>query len=131
MRPMCVYWGGMIILTYVDDCILISKEKFTLDNFIKSLKNGKENFIFTDEGSMSNYLGVEISKLPNNEGFSLAQPFLIERIIKTLNFDFSTIKGARGNTPATYPLLSKDTKGPPMKANWQYRSVIGMLGYLQ
>ena len=128
----CVFIGEkMIVLTYVDDCILISKEKFTLDNFIKSLKHGKENFVFTDEGSMSSYLGVEISRLPDDQGFSLSQPFLIERIIKTLNFDFSTTKGARGNTPATYPLLSKDTEGPPMKANWKYRSVIGMLGYLQ
>ena len=98
----CVFIGDkMIVLTYVDDCILISKEIFTLNNFISSLKNGPENFVFTDEGSMSAYLGVEISRLPNNQGFTLTQPYLIERIIKTVNFDLATTKGVRGNTPAT------------------------------
>ena len=79
---------------------------------------------------MSSYLGVAINKLPN-KGFELTQPHLIDRIIKTLNFDPKETKGARGNTPAAYPLLSKDPDGLPRKADWKFRSVIGMLGYLQ
>ena len=80
---------------------------------------------------MSSYLGVEITQLPHNEGFTLTQPFLIDRIIRALNFDPATTKSPRGNTPVSYPLLSKDTDGLPRKADWKYRSVIGMLGYLQ
>ena len=41
---------GMKILTYVDDCILISDKKQILDQFIHSLSNGIEKFEFTDEG---------------------------------------------------------------------------------
>ena len=105
----CVFISkNMVILTYVDDCILIAKDESVLQDFIISLESGPENFIFTDEGSMSSYLGVAINKLPN-KGFELTQPHLIDRIIKTLNFDPKETKGARGNTPAAYPLLSKDS----------------------
>ena len=115
----------------VDDVIIISKDALAIDEFVKSLKDGPENFDFTHEGSFEAYLGVEISRLPDNKGFQLSQPFLIERIIQALGFDSTTTKGARDNTPVGYPLLSKDDSGPEPKANWKYRGLIGMLGYLQ
>ena len=91
----CVFISkNMIVLCYVDDCILISKEKTTIANFITSLKNGTEKFDFTDEGSMSTYLGVDINHLPDSKGFVLSQPFLISRIIEALNFNSTTTKGA-------------------------------------
>ena len=47
----CVFISkNMVILVYVDDCILITKESSTMDSFIDSLKNGPEKFVFTDEG---------------------------------------------------------------------------------
>ena len=55
---MCLMRKGMIILTYVDDCILISNKKETLDQFIRSLANCIEKFEFTDEGAIDKYLGV-------------------------------------------------------------------------
>ena len=39
---------SMIVLTYVDDCILISDKKEMLALFMTSLKNGIEKFEFTD-----------------------------------------------------------------------------------
>ena len=51
---------GMIILTYVGDCILIVNKKETLDQFIHSLANGIKKSEFTDEGAIDKYLGVEI-----------------------------------------------------------------------
>jgi hypothetical protein len=128
----CVFISKtLIILVYVDDCILISKDDFAIPNFIKSLETGSENFIFTDEGSLSSYLGVSMDKLPDGTGFTMSQPFLVDRIIKAIGFDIATTKSARDSVPATYPLLNKDCDGPPPKANWKYRSLIGMLGYLQ
>ena len=62
---------NMIVLVYVDDCILISKDPSVVEKFIQSLKDGKENFDFTDKGSMSSYLGVDVSRLPNDDGFKL------------------------------------------------------------
>ena len=121
----------MIILVYVHDCILISKEALVIQKFISSLKAGTEDFVFTEEGTMNSYLGVDISSLPDKKGFTFSQPFLIDRVIQALNFDPKTTKSATNNTPAGYPLLNKDENGPVRKASWKYRGIIGMLGYLQ
>lgn len=75
----CVFLGKeLIVLVYVDDCILFSNKKSVLRAYINSLNNGPENFIFTDEGKLDKYLGVEIKKLNDEKGFSSTQPFLIE-----------------------------------------------------
>ena len=54
---------GMVILCYVDDCILISEKKQMLDGFVNILKNGIEKFEFIDEGLIDKSLGVETDKL--------------------------------------------------------------------
>ena len=41
----------------------------------------------------------------------LGQPFIIDQVIKPINVDPTVTKGARGNTPVAYPLLSKDENG--------------------
>ena len=121
----CVFiLEDMIILVYVDDCILISKETPVIETFISSLKAGTENFVFTEEGTMNLYLGVDISSLSDKKGFVLSQPFLIKCIIQVLNFDPKTTKSATNNTPAGYPLLNQDEGGLPRKASWKYRGVI-------
>ena len=126
----CVFISkDMIILVYVDDCILISKEALVIQKFISSLKAGTEYFVFTEEGTMNLYLGVDISPLPDKKGFILSQHLFIGRIIQDLNFDPKTTKSATNNTPAGYLLLDKDENGPARKASWKYRGVIGMLGY--
>ena len=60
----CVFISKeMIILGCVDDCIIISKKSFVIQKFISSLKAGTEDFVFTEEGTMNFYLGVDISPL--------------------------------------------------------------------
>ena len=72
-----------------------------------------------------------MDRLPYRSGFIMSQPFLLDRIIKAVGFDSASTESARDGVPAVYPLLSKDCDGLSHKANWKYRSVIGMLGYLQ
>ena len=79
---------------------------------------------------MNSYLGIDISSFPDKKVFTLSQPFLIDRVIQALNFDSKTTKSSTNNTPAGYPLLNKDENGPARKASWNYRGIIGMLGYL-
>ena len=74
----------LIILVYVDDCILISKDDIAIPQFIKSLDDEPENFVFTDEGSLESYLGVSMVKLPDGKGFTMSQLHLIDRIIKAI-----------------------------------------------
>lgn len=117
----------MIIISYVDDCCLISFSKETIDEFLKDLGDGPENFVFTDDGDIKNYLGVEFSR--NGNQLEMKQQYLIQRIIGCMNFDETSSK-AKDN-PIIKPMLNRDIEGDSRKHDWNYRSVIGMLNYLE
>ena len=121
--------SDIIVLVYVDDCIILSRDKSSIDLFIASLTHGPEKFAFTDEGTLDKYLGVEISRLPDGQGFKLTQPYLIERVLEAANIDLRMTNSR--STPAVLPLLSRDEEGPERKHDWKYRTLTGMLGYLQ
>ncbi len=60
----CIFFGHKcIVLTYVDDCILVGDLQDWLNALVTSLHNGKENFALQDEGSIDKYLGVDISQV--------------------------------------------------------------------
>ena len=113
---------------YVDDCLIFSKKNSGIsDRLIRSLTNGKEKFEFTDEGDMSKYLGVDITKHKDGS-IEFTQPHLINRFVKLIDQDKNiNIK----STPAIKPLLYKDLEGLKRKHSWNYRQAIGMLTYLQ
>ncbi len=76
----CVFFGkGCIVLTYVDDCIIVGDSMDCIEALITSLHDGTDNFILKDEGSIEKYLGVSIAQL-DDRSFDLTQPFLIKRI---------------------------------------------------
>ena len=51
-----------------------------VNDFVKILQIGPENFVLTDEGDVEEILGKEIIQL-NDPQFILSQPFLNNRII--------------------------------------------------
>ena len=136
----CVFFrSDAILLCYVDDCIVLSQDSKTVDDIVTSLGTGtdpsdpmkkfKHKYTLTNDGGIKNYLGVEVTK--NSDGtIELKQKFLIERILKALGLDMDIISAAKP-TPVIKPLLHKDLKGLPRKYDWNYRSLVGMLGYLQ
>ena len=125
----CVFISErVIVLTYVDDCILMGKSEKDIEDLLKSLQEGSEEYDFTNEGDLKNYLGVVFSRKPDGT-LELKQEFLIERIIKALGFE-QELTGKHHN-PAVRPPLHKDENGPPRKHDWHYRSLIGMLNYLE
>ena len=78
---MCILPIQRIILAYTDDCIIFAKKQQTIDGIIRSLHDGPENYDFTNDGDLKQYLGVDIIR--NTPGvFELRQPFLIQRIIE-------------------------------------------------
>ena len=85
-------------------------------------------YTLTVEPGIENYLGVQVHKSADSKTYELKQPFLIERILKTIDMDS---KHNERDTPAQKPLLHKDSDGALRKRDWHYRSVIGMLNYLQ
>ena len=70
----------MLLLVYVYDWIILSNSKARKYVLIHSLKNGKEKYIFTEEGSIDKLLGISISKRYDNR-YELAHLLLMERII--------------------------------------------------
>ena len=77
------------------------------------MQHGPEKFVFTDEGSIYKYLGVNIEQLSDKSGFKMTQPHLIQRILEAANIDLSTTNSRP--TPAVNPLLLRDKKGPEQK----------------
>ena len=124
----CVFLrNDCIILLYVDDMIALSKNNDVLENLVVNLRN--KNYILTDEGSLSKYLGVDV-KYKRQGYIELVQPFLIQRIIDLLGLEGDSKHNTKP-TPAVKPLLHKDLKGESRKNNWNYRQAIGMMTYLQ
>ena len=129
----CLYLKeDMVLLTYVDDCIIISPSIKNIDRLVKSMQQGHENFKLTDEGDVNKFLGIEITKL-DDHSFELSQPFLIDRILSFLglcNNEFETDANS-SSTPVAKGLLHRDLAGKSRKYSWNYRTAVGMLSYLQ
>ena len=74
---LCVFYrNDAILLTYVDNCIVLSKKSETVDEIVESLKSGidpsnpgtkfKHKYTLTYDGGIKNYLGVEVVKRDEN-----------------------------------------------------------------
>ena len=124
----CVFIGkDSIVMVYVDDCIIISKKNSpAADRLIESLKRGHENFVFTDEGDLKQYLGIDVSKKADGS-CTLTQTHLIQRFLEVIGLSDANSK----STPAIKPLLWKDLLGLQRKHSWNYRQAVGMLTYMQ
>ena len=122
LDPCLFYSEHVIILIYVDDAILFSKHTIYIEEILSSLTS---EFHLTDEGDFNTYLGVSVNKI-DTYMLKLSQPNLIEKIIKTLGLE----NAKTAPTPASI-ILTKDENGEEREHKWNYRSVVGMLGYLQ
>ncbi len=106
-----------IILTYVNNCIILGKDKTIVDTVISSLKGGNENFDLVDQGSIDKYLGLLIQDIDSTT-FEMSQPFLIWQILEFLSLDEDKTKGC--DTPVGKPLLNQDLDGFPRQHSWLY-----------
>ena len=133
---MCLYYRGSVsLMIYTDDGIFCGPSDKAINAVYQSLLvktkfKGKvyPAFRMTDEGDLSDYLGVEVSRRTNGT-IKLSQPFLIDNILKDLGFN----KDTRTNmTPAASTVrLGRDIHGEPMDEQWHYCSIIGKLNFLE
>jgi hypothetical protein len=123
---------GMMILVYVDDCIIMGKDMDDIDQFVLSMQNGPDNVVLMDEGSINKFLGIKIKRLGFKE-FKIFQPFLIDCIVSFLGIKPQEYKVHCNSkfTPAAAQVLNKDLHGKPKRKSWKYRMAIGMMSYLQ
>ena len=106
---------NVIILIYVDDCIILSRTKEDLD---KTLQDIKKDFNITDEGNIETYLGIQIDHEP---GFMrMSQPNLINRIIEAIpGMDKANPKSIHMSSNT---VLTKDKSGKERQEKWNYRT---------
>ena len=101
----CVFFSNdAILVLYVDDSIVMSKDPKTVDNIVKSLSTGqdpdnpsrsfKNRYTLTNDGGIKNYLGVEVVQKSDNS-IELKQKFLIERIIKAVGLDLNMVSASK------------------------------------
>ena len=128
--PYCFYRGDLILICYVDDCLIFCHDENKINAFVNELHS---KFFLTDEGDVATYLAIDVKKRQREGGsatemeYSLTQPHLTKRIIEFLALSDSKLH----TTPAEEKvLLHKDEEGPIRTYHWSYRSVMGMLNYL-
>jgi len=113
----------IILIVYVDDCLLFAKHDTTLDSFVNSLKS---EFNLTCEGDVGAFLGIQLTRSSNGQ-LTLTQPGLIAKIVEECGLD---AESKRHNTPAVTKLLCNDSSGPQREHTWNYWMIVGMLTYL-
>ena len=100
-----------------------------MTSLIESLKNCFENYLFTDEGDISNYLGVNINN--NLDGtFKLSQLHLVGKIINHPRFMLPSSTKLK-EKPAGKSLLNKDEYILEIKGVCSYRAAVLILSYIQ
>ena len=113
----------LIVICYVDDLGIQAPNKSIVDKLITQLK--EKGFDLTLEGSFSEYLGIQYTKLSDTK-IKMTQEGLIKKIMEATGMNDCN----SNRTPTTKEALGSDEQGEPMEDPWNYRSVIGMLLYL-
>ena len=113
-------------MVYVDDGIFLSPKANEID---KCLKDMSSIFNLTDEGKISDYLGIKVQKCPSAKTITLTQPHLIASIMTDMNFAAKT--KTKGVPARPSVILQRDLEGPVFDEYWNYRSVIGKLNFLE
>ena len=117
--------GSILIVVFVDDCVFCSPDAATNEKEINSLRS---DFDLTDEGDLSSFLGVSISRDESTTPptFSFTQTGLIDRVLAATHMEDCKPNA----TPAAELPLGADLSGPTFAEDWQYSSVVGMLLFL-
>ena len=129
----CVYYKktakGVIILgVYVDDLVIAHSDADARDTFIQAMH---ENFEFTDQGPLTEVLGIQIEQQPND--ITVKHTKYIEKLAE--RFIDGEANRKEHKTPASPELpdlvnIATDAKAkadPTLEAN--YRALVGSLLY--
>jgi len=100
--------GELILVCYVDDCLIFAHQKDDVNKLIATLQ---ENFVLTDEGDITMFLGIQVEKWDNKEkeGLQLSQPHLMRRIIDAAGLTDQQLH----DTPATKKATCKESNSEP------------------
>jgi hypothetical protein len=117
---------GVIILAYVDDCLMFAPSNNLIDKVIDDLKHEFPLTVESDKNEdVYAYLGVDLKR--NSDGtITFTQKGLVDKILRTVGLQDCSPRA----TPCNTEPLGSDAKGARHSESWSYPSVIGMLLYL-
>ena len=127
--PCLYYREGLIFLVYIDDCLLLSPSDKLIDQGISDLRKAEPCFNMEDQGTVNDFLGIQVKHKQNGE-ITLTQPQLIASILNDLHLNKNNVHTRKTPSLSTI-LLHKDANGQPMTNEFNYRSVIGKLNFLE
>ena len=122
LDPCLFIHPDMVYIVYVDDSILIGRDRSKIEAMIADLSTELD---LTCEGDLAAFLGIQISRSPLNGSMTLTQEGLITGVLNTTGL----LHSHSATTPANKEALGSDSNGPPAQEHWDYRSVVGMLMY--
>ena len=93
LDPCLLTRSDFSICIYVDDAILISKNREAIDAFLNQFEHD-DRFDLTRKGDLAAYLGVQIDHLPHGS-LHLSQLGLTARVIQLLGLDSPTLNQSR------------------------------------
>jgi len=121
----CLFYSKHITLVvFVDDIVCAFEDEDKVNKLFKALNPTGDKL--TDEGTLQEFLGIDVRRSKDGKEFELTQKGLIEKILKTTNLSECNPNWV----PAAKQPLAKDLQGEPFGEQWSYSSVIGMLMYL-
>jgi hypothetical protein len=121
-----LYRGMMILLIYVDDGFLCGPGAKEIQTIIDDLR---AQFNITDEEEIDTYLGIKISRPTSTTIELMKQPHLIQQILDDLGMKRNT-KTKDKAVPSSM-ILRRDLDGKPFVEEWDYRSIMGKLNFLE
>jgi hypothetical protein len=126
----CVFIrSDCIFCVWVDDALIFARNRSVIDVLLKSFVDDgdKYNWEHTEEGSVTEYLGIDFSRLPDG-GWKLTQTGLIDKVLRATNMTDCNTDASP--TSPDGKALGADLHGPQALSEWNYRSVVGMMLYL-
>lgn len=123
----CVFWRkSTILVIYTDDTIVVGPKLMEIEAAIADIA---KEFVITTAPSVSDFLGVKISKSENAKSYEMTQPQLIDSILQDLSLGENS---KTRDTPAlSSVIIQQHADSQPHNEEWHYRSVIGKLNYLE
>ena len=126
--PCLCYKRNVVMLIYIDDCLVFSPEPKLIDKTVSDLRNSRKNFEIDDQGNVSDFLGIEVTHIKDGS-IKLTQPHLMDTILKDLDLQENP---KEKSTPAlSSQVLHPDVDGEDMGEDVHYGSVIGKLNSLE
>ena len=115
----------MIYVLYTDESILAAPNQDDIDQAIKDITKAGLNI--TIEGDIQDFLGVNMERKDDGT-ITFSQPHLIDKILRAVRLG---TEGKNRNTPAAVSrILKRHADSPNFDRSFDYRSVVGMLNYL-